>query len=167
MGGTLSPGSSVAVLGCRYQPRTPHVTPPSRRRWICLAGMIVNKPHVTLRGFDLNYVILEGEYKRANGIKVLRTDDVFIENMPARSHTIHGYFWTSELRYRSSYLNGLQQRRVWDTALPWDHPDTRSFWGQPTLHCATKRRTCPSNAENLGPTLSPLPITPRLFCAFS
>ncbi|QIA27667.1 hypothetical protein DYI95_009215 [Thermaerobacter sp. PB12/4term] len=45
--------------------------------------VVVTKPHLTLRGLDRNRVIIDGEFKRANGIKVLGADDVVVENMTA------------------------------------------------------------------------------------
>lgn len=66
--------------------------------------VVVTKPHLTIRGLDRNRVIIDGEFKRGNGIKVLGADDVVIENMTARNHLLNGFYWTGVLGYRGSYL---------------------------------------------------------------
>jgi hypothetical protein len=71
----------------------------------------VTTPDITLRGVDRNKVILDGEFSLENGIRVLDTDGVQVENMTARNYTTNGFFWTGSDRYRGSYLtayrNGL------------------------------------------------------------
>ncbi|HSL59400.1 MAG TPA: right-handed parallel beta-helix repeat-containing protein [Acidimicrobiales bacterium] len=68
-------------------------------------------PDITIRGVDRNEVIIDGEFELENGIRVLDTDGVVIENMTARNYTTNGFFWTGSDRYRGSYLtayrNGL------------------------------------------------------------
>ncbi|HEY8488122.1 MAG TPA: right-handed parallel beta-helix repeat-containing protein [Thermaerobacter sp.] len=66
--------------------------------------VVVTKPHLTIRGLDRNRVIIDGEFKRGNGIKVLGADDVVVENMTARNHLLNGFYWTGVLGYRGSYL---------------------------------------------------------------
>ncbi|HEX6989562.1 MAG TPA: right-handed parallel beta-helix repeat-containing protein [Bacillota bacterium] len=66
--------------------------------------VVVTKPHLTIRGLDRNQVIIDGEFQRANGIKVLGADGVVVENMTARNHTLNGFYWTGVLGYRGSYL---------------------------------------------------------------
>jgi hypothetical protein len=71
----------------------------------------VTTADLTLRGVDRNKVILDGEFELENGIRVLDTDGVQVENMTARNYTTNGFFWTGSDRYRGSYLtayrNGL------------------------------------------------------------
>lgn len=71
----------------------------------------VTTPDITIRGVDRNKVILDGEFELENGIRVLDTDGVQVENMTARNYTTNGFFWTGSDRYRGSYLtayrNGL------------------------------------------------------------
>ena len=38
--------------------------------------------------------ILDGEFTRDNGVKVLGADGVAVENMTARNYTTNGFFWT-------------------------------------------------------------------------
>jgi hypothetical protein len=71
----------------------------------------VTTADITIRGVDRNKVILDGEFELENGIRVLDTDGVQVENMTARNYTTNGFFWTGSDRYRGSYLtayrNGL------------------------------------------------------------
>ena len=48
-------------------------------------SVVVTTPYLTIRGTDRNAVILDGEFRRANGIQVLEADGVTIQNMTARS----------------------------------------------------------------------------------
>jgi pectin methylesterase-like acyl-CoA thioesterase len=43
----------------------------------------VTTPDITIRGVDRNEVILDGEFELENGIRVLDTDGVVVENMTA------------------------------------------------------------------------------------
>ena len=62
-------------------------------------------PHdITIRGVDRNDVILDGQFTKENGIRVLDTAGVVVENMTARNYTSNGFFWTGSQRYRGSYL---------------------------------------------------------------
>jgi hypothetical protein len=67
----------------------------------------VNTPGLTLRGADRNDVILDGEFERFNGIEVLFTDGVVVENMTARNYTRNGFFWSGVRGYRGSYLTAI------------------------------------------------------------
>ena len=64
----------------------------------------VTKPNLTLRGVDRNKVILDGEFNKENGVRVLKANGVAIENMSARNFTGNGFFWTGVEGYRGSYL---------------------------------------------------------------
>jgi hypothetical protein len=64
----------------------------------------VTKANLTLRGVDRNKVILDGEFNKENGVRVLKANGVAIENMSARNFTGNGFFWTGVEGYRGSYL---------------------------------------------------------------
>lgn len=64
-------------------------------------------PGLTLRGTDRNEVVIDGEFQRSNGVKVLFADGVVIENMTAMNNTVNGFFWTGVRGYRGSYLTAI------------------------------------------------------------
>lgn len=68
----------------------------------------VTTEDVTIRGVDRNKVILDGEFTLENGIRVLDTDGVVVENMTARNYVSNGFFWTGSDRYRGSYLTAYR-----------------------------------------------------------
>ncbi len=68
----------------------------------------VTTPYVTIRGVDRNDVILDGGFKRENGIRVLNTDGAVVENMTARNYTSNGFFWTGSDHFRGSYLTAYR-----------------------------------------------------------
>jgi len=68
----------------------------------------VTTPDITIRGVDRNKVILDGEFELENGIRVLDTDGVVVENMTARNYVSNGFFWTGSDRYRGSYLTAYR-----------------------------------------------------------
>jgi plastocyanin len=63
---------------------------------------------VVLRGLDRNRTILDGEFKRDNGVFVVGADGVAVENMTARNYTENGFFWNGVLGYRGSYLTAYR-----------------------------------------------------------
>ena len=63
---------------------------------------------IVLRGVDRNRTILDGEFRRANGVRVLGADGVAIENLTARNFTENGFFWSGVLGYRGSYLTAYR-----------------------------------------------------------
>ncbi len=66
-------------------------------------------PHdITIRGVDRNGVILDGQFKLENGIRVLGAAGVVVENMTARNYLSNGFFWTGATRYRGSYLTAYR-----------------------------------------------------------
>jgi hypothetical protein len=67
-------------------------------------AVTVTTPDIVIRGLDRNEVILDGGFELDNGIRVLETDGVAVENMTARNYTTNGFFWTGVDRYRGSYL---------------------------------------------------------------
>jgi plastocyanin len=66
-------------------------------------GVTVTSPDIVIRGEDRNTTIVDGEFRRDNGFKVL-ADGVAIENFTARNFTSNGFFWTGVTGYRGSYL---------------------------------------------------------------
>ena len=68
----------------------------------------VTTPKLTVRGTDRNRVILDGGFKLENGIRVLETDGVVVENMTARNYTSNGFFWTGSDYFRGSYLTAYR-----------------------------------------------------------
>ena len=53
--------------------------------------------------------MLDGEFKRDNGIMVVGANGVAIENLTARNYTLNGFFWNGVLLPRlnpSPYRNG-------------------------------------------------------------
>jgi hypothetical protein len=67
-------------------------------------AVTVETDDIVIRGLDRNDVILDGEFQRDNGIRVLEADGVAIENMTARNYTTNGFYWIGSERYRGSYL---------------------------------------------------------------
>ncbi|MEA1903750.1 MAG: right-handed parallel beta-helix repeat-containing protein [Actinomycetota bacterium] len=67
----------------------------------------VNTPGLTIRGVDRNEVIIDGEFERINGVEVLFTDGVVVENMTARNYRFNGFFWSGVRGYRGSYLTAI------------------------------------------------------------
>lgn len=68
----------------------------------------VTTENLTIRGLDRNTVILDGEFKLENGIRVLEAGGVVVENMTARNFTSNGFFWTGVDGFRGSYLTAYR-----------------------------------------------------------
>jgi hypothetical protein len=68
----------------------------------------VTTEDITIRGVDRNEVILDGGFELENGIRVLDTDGVVVENMTARNYVSNGFYWTGSDRYRGSYLTAYR-----------------------------------------------------------
>src|SRR5690606_29658998 len=69
----------------------------------------VSVPGVTIRGEDRNEVIIDGEFVRANGIRIF-ADGVAVENLTVRNATENGVFWTGVRGYRGSYLTSVDNQ---------------------------------------------------------
>lgn len=67
-------------------------------------GVDVTTNNLTIRGLDRNKVILDGEFKQTNGIRVLGANGVTIQNMTARNYKSNGFFWTGVDGYKGQYL---------------------------------------------------------------
>ena len=63
---------------------------------------------ITVRGVDRNNVVLEGNFELENGVRILETDGVVVENMTAQNYTGNGFFWTGVDGYRGSYLTAIR-----------------------------------------------------------
>ncbi len=64
----------------------------------------VTKDNLVIRGTNRNTVILDGQFKMTNGIRVLGAKGVAVENMTARNYKSNGFYWTGVDGYRGSYL---------------------------------------------------------------
>ena len=70
-------------------------------------AVTVTTDDIVIRGLDRAGTVLDGEFERDNGIKVL-ADGVAIENMTARNFKLNGFFWTGVDGYRGSYLTAIR-----------------------------------------------------------
>ena len=69
----------------------------------------MNVPSITIRGWDRNNTIIDGEFERGNGVLVAGVDGVVIENITARNALLNGFYWATVKGYRSyltAYNNG-------------------------------------------------------------
>ncbi len=67
----------------------------------------VTTPGLTIRGVDRNEVIIDGEFERGNGIEILFTDGVAVENLTVRNARVNGVFWNGARGYRASYVTSI------------------------------------------------------------
>jgi plastocyanin len=63
---------------------------------------------VVLRGVDRNRTILDGDFEREDGVKVVGANGVAVENLTARNFTYNGFYWTGVRGYRGSYLTAYR-----------------------------------------------------------
>lgn len=68
----------------------------------------VSTDGIVIRGLDRNRTILDGEFKRDNGVFVVGANGVAVENLTARNYTENGFFWNGVLGYRGSYLTAYR-----------------------------------------------------------
>jgi hypothetical protein len=71
-------------------------------------AVTVETDNIVIRGLDRNEVILDGQFKLDNGIRVAGAKGVAVENMTARNYTKNGFFWTGATGYRGSYLTAYR-----------------------------------------------------------
>lgn len=64
----------------------------------------VTTDNIVIRGLDRNEVVLDGEFEKNTGIRVVGADGVAIENMTAMNYRNNGFLWTGASGYRGSYL---------------------------------------------------------------
>jgi plastocyanin len=70
-------------------------------------AVTVTTANIVIRGLDRSRTVLDGEFRRDNGVKVL-ADGVAVENMTARNFKQNGFFWTGVKGYRGSYLSAIR-----------------------------------------------------------
>ena len=111
----------------------------------------VTTADVTIRGVDRNEVILDGGFELENGIRVLDTDGVVVENLTVRNYVSNGVFWTGSDRYRGSYLtvyrNGgycsirLLVPAGWHPVIPlvWSTRRRAAAWKKPSSYSGLVR----------------------------
>lgn len=110
-------------------------------------GVTVETEDLVIRGLDRNEVVVDGEFERENGIKIL-ADGVAVENLTVRNNTANGVFWTGSYEddyvlkgYRASYVtaynNGLYGIYAFNAAngliensYGSGHPDSAFYIGQ-------------------------------------
>ncbi|MFI5045928.1 MAG: nitrous oxide reductase family maturation protein NosD [Acidimicrobiia bacterium] len=71
-------------------------------------AVVVATDGIVLRGADRNRTILDGEFRRENGVRVAGADGVTVENLTARNYTYNGFLWTGVRGYRGSYLTAYR-----------------------------------------------------------
>lgn len=67
-------------------------------------AVTVTTDRIVIRGVDRNRTVLDGEFTRENGVKVVGAKGVAVENLTARNFQKNGFFWTDVTGYRGSYL---------------------------------------------------------------
>jgi hypothetical protein len=119
------PGDTVLIAPGRYK-----------------EAVLVRTPHITIRGLDRNKVLIDGEFKRANGILVQKANDVTVENLTACCNTSNGILWNDVTGYTGHYLtaynNGDYGIFAYGSSGPgrWDHmygsgqPDSGFYIGE-------------------------------------
>ena len=104
-------------------------------------SVLVTTPFLTIRGTSRNSVILEGDFQRTNGVHVVEADGVAVENMTARHYRANGFYWSSVVGYRGSYLTAYDDGdygvyafdSTWgqfDHSYASGHPDSGFYIGQ-------------------------------------
>jgi plastocyanin len=71
-------------------------------------GVTIATKGIVLRGLDRNRTILDGDFQRENGVKVVGADGVAVENLTARNFTENGFYWDGVQGYRGSYLTAYR-----------------------------------------------------------
>jgi plastocyanin len=69
----------------------------------------VTVPSVVIRGRDRNRVVVDGEFRRPNGISIT-ADSVAVENLTVRNALVNGLFWTGVRGYRASYVTAYNNK---------------------------------------------------------
>lgn len=73
-------------------------------------SVTVTHPDLVIRGVDRNRTVLDGQFRRGNGIDV-RANDVALENLTARDFVTNGFYWEQVDGYRGSYLTAARDGR--------------------------------------------------------
>lgn len=118
---------------------------------------VVDTPQLTIRGTDRNEVVLDGEFKREDGV-FATVDDVVVENMTARHYVRNGFFWSSVSGWRGSYLTAYNnqvygiynidsQHGRYNDCYASGHTDSGFYIGQcKPCHAIVERVTSENNA---------------------
>lgn len=70
-------------------------------------AVVVRTPDITIRGANRHTVILDGEFRRSNGILVA-ADRVAVENMTARNYKVNGFYFSKVKGYRAAYVSAIR-----------------------------------------------------------
>jgi hypothetical protein len=70
-------------------------------------SVVVTRPDLVIRGVDRNRTVLDGQFRRGDGIDV-RADGVAVENLTALDYVGNGFFWQGVDGYRGSYLTAVR-----------------------------------------------------------
>ncbi len=73
-------------------------------------SVVVTRPDVVVRGVDRNRTVLDGQFRRQDGIDV-HANGVALENLTARNFLGNGFFWDQVDGYRGSYLTSSRDGR--------------------------------------------------------
>jgi hypothetical protein len=73
-------------------------------------SVLVTRPDIVIRGADRNRTILDGQFRRQDGVDV-RANGVALENLTARDFRGNGFFWDQVDGYRGSYLTASRDGR--------------------------------------------------------
>jgi len=110
-------------------------------------SVTVETEDLTIRGLDRNKVVIDGEFKNENGIKVF-SNNVAVENLTVRNNTGNGVFFTGDygkgfilegyrVSYVTAYNNGSYgtyafnaRRGQFDHSYGSGHPDSAFYVGQ-------------------------------------
>lgn len=71
-------------------------------------AVTVTTENIVIRGADRDKTILDGEFEKVNGIFVVDTNGVAVENMTAMNYTKNAFFWSGTKGYRGSYLTSYR-----------------------------------------------------------
>jgi len=71
-------------------------------------SVTVKTNNIVIRGVDRNEVILDGEYRLTDGVRVAGANGVAVENMTARNYLVNGFYWIGSRGYRGSYLTAVR-----------------------------------------------------------
>jgi hypothetical protein len=73
-------------------------------------SVLVTRPDIVIRGVDRNRTVLDGQFRRQDGVDV-HANGVALENLTARNFLGNGFFWDQVDGYRGSYLTASRDGR--------------------------------------------------------
>lgn len=71
-------------------------------------AVTVGTDNLVIRGVDRNKVVLDGQFTLENGIRIVGSNGVAVENMTAMNYKFNGFFWTGVKGFRGSYLTAIR-----------------------------------------------------------